>query len=497
MPTVDSPSPGDPRAATTADAFAAGNDPPWLARKDWASGELCYKAGAAGTLNGLVIGLFGVALLFVAFGFAADVPRSIQAHGYFALIPLLITGPLGLALTLKAGGVMIGGLKTGKVLFHLEAVPVPLGGPLRGELKMSKPIRAGQPVRLKLQCVSQTYTFGGPYSESDSSSSNVVWEDEDTVASDGTGTIQVSFVTPADVPSSRVKPKKWPPRQPYASIWWVVWELSVDDPSGKTACRHAEFEVPVFEVAETARQRAEAASIRAARTLKLESYRPGPDFKVRITPLADGGTEFFFPPVGGAANATFQTVVVLIMAAILVGVSDPLIIRVSGGISGFGDLLVLAMYLVWAILTLLLSLWVLRLWFAPERVVIANGMLSDTAGLFARTRSMPVAQIAAIHVTPGAYTRHNAISVRGPRWRVLSVGDGIREKRDAEWLAMRMSHAAGIKSSASIPANTSGEEIQMVQAFLDWSTVRSQQTGVRRQMQALFKPGADKDGRSS
>ena len=80
---------------------------------------------------------------------------------------------------------------------------------------------------------------------------------------------------------------------------------------------------------------------------------------------------------------------------------------------------------------------------------------------------------------------------------MLSVGDGIREKRDAEWLAMRMSHAAGIKSSASIPANTSGEEIQMVQAFLDWSTVRSQQTGVRRQMQALFKPGADKDGRSS
>jgi hypothetical protein len=37
------------------------------------------------------------------------------------------------------------------------------------------------------------------------------------------------------------------------------------------------------------------------------------------------------------------------------------------------------------------------------------------------------------------------------------VGDGIREKRDAEWLAMQMSRAAGIKDLASIPAyNPSG-----------------------------------------
>jgi hypothetical protein len=47
------------------------------------------------------------------------------------------------------------------------------------------------------------------------------------------------------------------------------------------------------------------------------------------------------------------------------------------------------------------------------------------------------------------------------------VGDGIREKRDAEWLAMEMSHVAGVKPAASIPVDNRAEELDMILAFAE------------------------------
>ena len=148
MAVDDSPSPPDSRIATP-DLFASGSDTPWLARKDWASGELRYNAGVK---PGLFVGCIGLILLILGFPFAANLAYSIRAYGSYMLIPLLILGTLGVAATVHAVRLTIGGIKTGRVVLHLDAVPVPLGGRLRGELKMSKKIPAGQRVRLKLRC---------------------------------------------------------------------------------------------------------------------------------------------------------------------------------------------------------------------------------------------------------------------------------------------------------------------------------------------------------
>ena len=248
---LDASNHGDAGDLTPDELIELDSPAPWLARKDWASGDLSYKKGF---LPGVAVFFFGVVMLVAAYGFAGGLPRSIRESGYTALIPLLITGPVGLALTLKGIGLIVGGLKTGSVRFHLDTVPIPLGGLLRGELRMARPIPAGQSLRLKLQCVSKSVMRGGPDSDT-SVRSTVVWEAGDTVVSDGSGIIAVSFVTSADAPPTKAQAKNWPSQRATATINWVQWELSVDDPSGKSAGRHALFGLPVFKVTETANQR--------------------------------------------------------------------------------------------------------------------------------------------------------------------------------------------------------------------------------------------------
>jgi hypothetical protein len=48
----------------------------------------------------------------------------------------------------------------------------------------------------------------------------------------------------------------------------------------------------------------------------------------------------------------------------------------------------------------------------------------------------------------------------------MQVGDGIREARDAEWLARQMSLAAGVKPADAIPLNSNLEQMRILQAFV-------------------------------
>lgn len=475
MPAENSPSLGDPLA--TSNVPTLDSEKPWLARKDWASGELSYHANV---LPGILPAFLGSAVLSLAFGLASELPSSIRAHGSLALIPILISGALGLLFTVQGVRLMIGGLKTGQVRFRLEGTPIPLGGPLRGLIQMSKPILAGRPVRLRLQCIRWTAVRGRP-NQDIISYQTVLSALEHTVISDGTGAIPVSLMTTAAAPPTQAQPKGWPSHDATARKTWVEWRFTVEDPTGKVGDRHADFELPVFRVAGIPEVTVTAAapdleSIRAVRTVEMNSYRPGRDFRVRITQLREGGTEFYFPPVRGHANAGGQTAVALIMAAILFAVSGPVFSDLGSG-TLLGNFFELALYVGWAILTLLLLLWVMRLWFAPEWLTIADGVLSDTVGLFAKTRIMPVAEISGIYAVRGAYTKYNAIRIVGARWHALMVGDGIRERQDAEWLAMQISRAAGVRPSASLPGEELGEELRRMQTFIaDIGAIRGRRT---------------------
>jgi hypothetical protein len=82
---------------------------------------------------------------------------------------------------------------------------------------------------------------------------------------------------------------------------------------------------------------------------------------------------------------------------------------------------------------------------------------------------MPIAEISSIHVTKGGYTTNNAIRISGRGLNIFDVGDGIRVKRNAEWLARQMSTVAGVKPVDSIPGSSQAEfleEAEAVNAFV-------------------------------
>jgi hypothetical protein len=175
---------------------------------------------------------------------------------------------------------------------------------------------------------------------------------------------------------------------------------------------------------------------------------------VKIGPAA-GGTEFVLPPVRAAGGAISQSIVFIVSFILMV--------------AAYG-LIPMVIIVVWGVINLLLYMWLLRLWFAPERVVIGNGAIRVTSALFRITQMMALNQVTAIHAVQIEPPWLVTIRIRGQGWHVIGVGQGIRESREAEWLALQMSHAAGIQPASPIPGNESAEFVEIATALKDLPT---------------------------
>jgi hypothetical protein len=155
----------------------------------------------------------------------------------------------------------------------------------------------------------------------------------------------------------------------------------------------------------------------------------------------------------GGAKATTQTAVFVLSIALFL----------LAGLQAQPWLPLLAAWGSGGIIELFFLRWILRLWFAPERVLIANGVVTYTYGLFGKTRTMPTAEVAAIEVVRGSATSYSAIGIKDAQRQVFNIGDGIRNQRDAEWLALQMRRAANVKDSAD--ASISLEGVQILNAI--------------------------------
>jgi len=193
-----------------------------------------------------VVGVLGMVLLALSFLFLRELPLFEPGGGYGPFIPLLIRGLLGAGLTLRAIHLLSRWLKYGGSQLRLQTVPVPLGGAMRAELIMSKRIRAGRPVRVRLQCMSAVVKQSLPLTRTVSrvedrfTDYSVVWEDEDRLQADGSGRLQIAFALPPDQPSTTLPNGRD----------WRFWRLVAEEASGRTKGYHAEFELPVFRAPE-------------------------------------------------------------------------------------------------------------------------------------------------------------------------------------------------------------------------------------------------------
>jgi hypothetical protein len=417
---------------------------PWLDREDWARGTLYYNPGVSVEL--WLPGLMGSVFLGIFIAFAWDVPRQMRDSGWTALFPLFVLGPLGVGLTLRTIHLGMRWIKYGGSRLRLETVPIPVGGACRAELTLSRRIKTGKEVRFRLQCymatVHEMRSLSADADERFSKDTNyqVIWEDEETVISDGSGTLHVAFAVPKDVPGTSA------PNQRF----WYSWKLMAEVVGG-AASYHAEFDVPVYKVAPTEAEVQDASSIERAQQSEQEEYQPAPTFRVRPSPLPEGGSEVIFPPMPCAAHAVTWSAILLTSLTLF--------------IVAFGQISIL-MVLVWCLGNLFILTWLLRICWATERIVIGNGTVSLTSGLFRVTQTMPLDQVKAIHVITGPITHKSAIRIRGAGWRHFDVGDGIRDQRDAEWLAAEMSRAAGIQPAPAARENQRTEDMEIMTEFV-------------------------------
>jgi hypothetical protein len=160
----------------------------------------------------------------------------------------------------------------------------------------------------------------------------------------------------------------------------------------------------------------------------------------RIKPTADGGTAFEFPPSRGSAGVL--TAVLLLSIGLLALFVAVVSVRSRGMAS---------LALIWAIIDYVLLLAVLRLCFVTDRVVIGREWISVTAGLLGGTRRMRRDGVRTIRAAAGLLTLHHSIRICGTGWRRITVADGIRDWREAEALAARMSRLAGVAETPARP----------------------------------------------
>jgi hypothetical protein len=68
------------------------------------------------------------------------------------------------------------------------------------------------------------------------------------------------------------------------------------------------------------------------------------------------------------------------------------------------------------VLNFLLLVWVVRLWTARERIVIGNGTVRVTSGLFGIARTLPLSEVTAIHAVRITSPFLVSVRIRGRAW---------------------------------------------------------------------------------
>jgi hypothetical protein len=400
----------DFRAVPTAEVNA-----PWMARADWASGEIRSGARSGAVTAWVFAILWGLGSSPVAL----LMPRMVEEHGYASLW-LLVFPAVGICLLAWAARRTIRWRRYGESRFKLASLPGQVGGTLEGTLHIDRPPPGIGPVNLKLTCINRTRDADGR-----SSTDRIVWSDDSSAVSEGDGAIPVAFYIPEDCR----------PTEGSDSSDRIVWRLSATAP-GEGVPYAAEFEVPIFEVKETDEQIAEAVRVRARRERNVEAHQEEPGSRIRITPTASGATEIYFPAFRNPGPALFVAaffVVWTVLLAVTLYAHAPLIFPI-----------------VWGFFDVLLLVWMVSLWAGTTRVVIGDGEVTIRSGMLGTalfTRRVAAADIETIRTDAGmtmGNTGYCRMQIRCHGSRTLDFGDGIPSRIEADWLAQRMREQLGL-----------------------------------------------------
>ncbi len=305
------------------------------------------------------------------------------------------------------------------------------GGRLTGTMHIRlDPPSGSEPltVLVKLTCLRRTITRR---SDDSDSRENIVWREEEEVSAQrivfGTGdaAIPVRFSIPADALETTAVGKS-------SGIFWVLSaEAQIPGVNLKE-----DFDIPVAKAGNTAiePQPASSPTVPVAHPVTLDSLaRSG----IIVQPT-DAGTAYHFSAMRNLSFAAGMTVFILIW---------------TGGLwlqwrVGFPWIFLL----ICGLIELLLIVIAVDLWFGATTVTIGSGIVRrrHTVLGVGSTREIALGDISQIDLpitmqtTGRSGTPYYELRALRKNGRKLSLGSGIRNKRQAEWLAAEMRAALGL-----------------------------------------------------
>jgi hypothetical protein len=245
-----------------------------------------------------------------------------------------------------------------------------------------------------------------------STSETVFWQEGRTEAGGGAG-VPVAFAIPADVA----------PTDPQTSGDRTLWRLriSADTPG---VDYEATFEVPVFRTAASEQPRTDAERAVAAATAVPADYRQ-PGSRIAVT-TTRRGTEIYFPRARNPGMAMGLTGFLGLWAG-----------AIWGTVAFHASLL---FPIVFGAFGLLLVILVLDLWLTVTRVTAGDGVVTVASGWLVprRERTLRAPEVAEVTTRIGSQTGgtpYYDLAIETKAGRRVAAGSGIRDKREAEWLA--------------------------------------------------------------
>lgn len=384
---------------------------PWLRRADWAAGRIIASAKPA------MIGVWVFAGVWnlIAAPFLTILMTEFARSGNRLLLIGLIFPVIGFGLIIWAIYVTARWKKFGESVLEMTMVPGMVGGALQGTIRLSHFVRPADGFKLKLSCINLVTTGSGRNS---SASERILWTDEQQAGPGVGDAVPVAFYIPPDCRETS-----------YDNVDdRVIWRLKVmaKEPGVDYA---AQFEVPVFNVAQTPDQIAAAEAVRSQEQAEIENYQQPTESRIRVETSLRGGKEFYFPAMrnpGAALGATAFFAGCSGAVWLQIHFKIPIVFPTISGLFG-----------------LLILNGVLQFWSGTTRVVADTDGLTVTNKLLGmgRTRTIPAGDVVEIKTRTGTtmgQTPYLDIKVICRNGREVTAGSTIKDAHEAAWLAQEM-----------------------------------------------------------
>jgi hypothetical protein len=290
-----------------------------------------------------------------------------------------------------------------------------VGGALQGTIRLSHIVRPPDGFKLKLSCINIVATRG---SSNSSTSERILWTDEQQAGTGVGDTVPVAFYIPQDC------------RETYFDNAdnIVLWRLQVTA-KGPGVDYAAQFEVPVFKVAETPEQIAAGETVRSQEQAAIERYQQPLESRIHVETSVRGGKEFYFPAMRNPGVAIGMMVFFAVWSAVLwltIHLKAPIIFPIA-----------------WSLFEIIILYIVLQSWSGTTRVVAEVDGLTITNKLLGigRARTIPASDIVEIKTKIGmtsGQTGYQDIKVVCRNGREVTAGSTIKDTREAAWLAQQM-----------------------------------------------------------